>query len=77
MRSRRTSTPSQRPREPHCLLVDVQLLRKTRKLTPPDLLAVAAPEHPVVLRQGNRLSITPVEPEHWRRLVKLLGAAAG
>ena len=27
-----------------------------------------------VLRKGNRLSITPVEPKHWKRIVKLLDA---
>ena len=55
----------------------VQQLRKTRKLTPPELAAGAAPDHPVPLRQGNRLSITPVEPELWWLIVKLLRAAAG
>ena len=26
-----------------------------------------------VLRKGNRLSITPVEPQHWRVISELLG----
>jgi predicted RNA-binding protein with PUA-like domain len=30
----------------------------------------------VVLRKGNRLSITPVEPQHWRVICKLLGNPA-
>jgi predicted RNA-binding protein with PUA-like domain len=29
----------------------------------------------VILRKGNRLSITPVEPQHWRTINKLLGRA--
>lgn len=65
-----------RPPEPRWLLVDVQVLRKTRNLTLPELRADAALEGLVVLRKGNRLSITPVEPQHWRRIVKLLGGAA-
>jgi predicted RNA-binding protein with PUA-like domain len=27
-----------------------------------------------VLRKGNRLSITPVEAKHWKRILKLLDA---
>ena len=63
--------------EPCWLLVDVQVLRKTRNLTLPELRAEAALEDLVVLRKGNRLSITPVEPQHWRRILTLLGEAAG
>ena len=63
-----------KPDEPRWLLVDVQALRKTRNLALPELRADAALEALVVLRKGNRLSITPVEPQHWRRILKLLGA---
>ena len=63
-----------KPDEPRWLLVDVQVLRKTRNLTLPELRADAALEDLVVLRKGNRLSITPVEPQHWRRIFKLLEA---
>ena len=66
-----------KPDEPRWLLVDVQVLRKTRNLTLPELRADAALEELVVLRKGNRLSITPVEPQHWRRILKLLGEATG
>ena len=65
-----------KPDEPRWLLVDVQVLRKTRNLALPELRADAALEDLVVLRKGNRLSITPVEPKHWRLIVKLLGSAA-
>ena len=51
------------------------MLRKTRNLTLPELRAEAALEDLVVLRKGNRLSITPVEPQHWRRILTLLAAA--
>ena len=63
-----------KPDAPRWLLVDVQVLRKTRNLTLPELRADAALEELVVLRKGNRLSITPVEPQHWRRILMLLDA---
>jgi predicted RNA-binding protein with PUA-like domain len=62
--------------EPRWLLVDVQVVRKTRNLALPELRADAALEDLVVLRKGNRLSITPVEPHQWRRILKLLGETA-
>ena len=61
-----------KPDAPRWLLVDVQVVRKTRNLTLPELRADAALEDLVALRKGNRLSITPVEPQHWRRILKLL-----
>ena len=65
-----------KPEEPRWLLVDVQVLRKTRNLTPPELRANEALHDLVVLRKGNRLSITPVEPPHWRVISELLGNPA-
>ncbi|WP_332777756.1 EVE domain-containing protein [Polaromonas sp.] len=62
-----------KPEEPRWLLVDVQVLRKTRNLTLPELRADEALQDLVVLRKGNRLSITPVEPQHWRAISQLLG----
>lgn len=59
------------PAEPRWRLVDVQVLRKTRKLTLPELRANAELADLVVLRKGNRLSITPVEARHWQTLVTL------
>ena len=57
--------------EPRWQLVNVQVLRKTRKLTLPELRANAELADLVVLRKGNRLSITPVEARHWQTLVAL------
>ncbi|MDP3797505.1 MAG: EVE domain-containing protein [Polaromonas sp.] len=62
-----------KPEEPRWLLVDVQVLRKTRNLALPELRANEALQDLVVLRKGNRLSITPVEPKHWRVILKRLG----
>jgi predicted RNA-binding protein with PUA-like domain len=60
-----------RPEEPRWQLVDVQVLRKIRNITLPELRATPALEDLLVLRKGNRLSITPVEPKHWKAIVKL------
>ena len=63
-----------KPEAPSWLLVDVQVLRKTRNLTLPKLRADAALEGLIVLKKGNRLSITPVEPAHWHTILQRLGS---
>lgn len=57
---------------PRWTLVDVQVLKKTRTLTLPELRATPGLEDLIVLRKGNRLSITPVEPRHWNQILALL-----
>jgi len=61
------------PREaPRWSTVDVKLVRKVTLLplavlkTRPELAGLR------VLQKGNRLSVTPVEPEHWRALEALM-----
>ena len=61
-----------KPEQPRWLLVDVQVLRKTRNFTLPELRANDALADLIVLRKGNRLSITPVQAQHWRLILKLL-----
>lgn len=68
--------PASKPESPRWLLVDVQVLRKTRNLTLPELRADPQLEDLVVLRKGNRLSITPVEPKHWKRILERLDEPA-
>ena len=58
--------------DPRWLLVDVQAVRKTRLLALPELRAKPELAELIVLRKGNRLSITPVEPVHWRIIEKML-----
>jgi predicted RNA-binding protein with PUA-like domain len=58
--------------DPRWLLVDVQAVRKTRLLALPELRAKPELAELVVLRKGNRLSITPVDPVHWRIIEKML-----
>lgn len=50
------------------------MLRKTRNLALPELRGDPELQDLVILRKGNRLSITPVEPRHWKRVLKLLDA---
>jgi predicted RNA-binding protein with PUA-like domain len=56
---------------PRWLHVDVKLVGKTRLVTLPMLRATHGLEDMVVLRRGNRLSITPVTPVQWRIVEKL------
>ena len=55
-----------RPAEPRWILVDVRALRKTRLIAIAELRANARLAELLILRRGNRLSITPVSAEHWR-----------
>ncbi len=66
--------PKSKREEPRGVLVDVQVLRKTRHFSLPELRANAALGNLVLLRKGNRLSITPVEPQHWRLILELINA---
>ena len=58
--------------QPRWLLLDVQALRKTRLLSLSELRATPARADMLVLRKGNRLSITPVEPQHWQLITEQL-----
>lgn len=66
--------PTSKKEAPRWLLIDVQVLQKTRNLTLPELRADPALQALVILRKGNRLSITPVEAGHWRLIKKRLDA---
>ena len=63
-----------KPDAPRWLLVDVHVLRKTRNLTLPLLRADADLQDLLVLKKGNRLSITPVESAHWHTVMQRLEA---
>ena len=53
---------------PRWLLVDVQVLRKIPSLSLPTLRARPELAELLVLKKGNRLSITPVQPRHWQAI---------
>jgi predicted RNA-binding protein with PUA-like domain len=69
--------PQSDPAAPRWLLVDVQAQRKTRLLGLPELRADPALADLVLLRRGNRLSITPVDEAHWNRIQQLLAQNDG
>ena len=60
--------PASKRETPRWVLVDVQVLRKTRNLTLAELRSRPELADMVVLKRGNRLSITPVEPQHWEAI---------
>ena len=60
--------PKSKPEVPRWMLVDVQVLRKIPNITLPALRARPELADLQVLRKGNRLSITPVEPQHWKAI---------
>lgn len=68
--------PASKPDAPRWLLVDIQTLRKTRNLSLLELRADAELADLLILKRGNRLSITPVEPRHWRTILKRLDSAS-
>ena len=61
-----------RRERPRWYLVDVKLVRKTRPLPLAEMRQTPAIASMQVLRRGNRLSITPVTPEEWAEVLKLL-----
>ena len=67
--------PASKPEAPRWLLVDVQVVHKTRNLTLPELRADSGLQDLLVLAKGNRLSITPVEPAHWKAILLRLGVS--
>jgi predicted RNA-binding protein with PUA-like domain len=66
--------PDSDPAEPRWFMVDVQLERRlARTITLDELRKHTTKElkNMVLLRRGNRLSITPVEPAEWKFILSL------
>ena len=66
--------PDSDPAEPRWFMVDVQLERRlARVITLEELRKHATKElkNMVLLRKGNRLSITPVEPAEWKFILSI------
>ena len=58
--------------DPRWYLVDVEFVRKfSRPLTLKELRTEPGLEGMILLRRGNRLSITPVDKQHWYLLLGL------
>ena len=58
--------------EPRWLHVDVRLVRKTKLLSLREMREAPTLATMLVLRRGNRLSITPVTAAEWRAVNQLL-----
>jgi predicted RNA-binding protein with PUA-like domain len=63
-----------KPEAPRWLNVEVKFVRKTRLISLAELRETVSLADLVILRRGNRLSITPVELAHWRVISRLLAA---
>ena len=57
---------------PRWFNVDVKLVRKTRLLSLKELRETEELANMRILQRGNRLSITPVDPDDWSFIVNLL-----
>jgi predicted RNA-binding protein with PUA-like domain len=60
------------PEAPRWVNVDVQLVKKTPLLGLPELREQTQLEEMIILRKGNRLSITPVTEQEWKTVKALL-----
>lgn len=57
---------------PRWVHVDVRFVRKSRLITLAELRGHKSLEGMRLLQRGNRLSITPVSPEEWDYILKLM-----
>jgi len=64
--------PASTRENPRWVNVDVTLVRKTRLLSIQALRSHPQLQSMRVLQRGNRLSITPVQPDEWAFILELL-----
>ena len=64
--------PASTREEPRWVNVDVKFIKKTRLVPLDELRRHKALAAMYVLRRGNRLSITPVDPVEWAYIMKLV-----
>ena len=64
--------PKSTRERPRWLQLDVRLRRKTRLLPLSEMRAAAELASMRVLQRGNRLSITPVDPDAWKFILGLM-----
>jgi predicted RNA-binding protein with PUA-like domain len=68
--------PKATPDNPRWFNVDVHLVRKTRLMPLVEIRGYPELASMRVLQRGNRLSITPVDPDEWVFISKKLGGDA-
>ncbi len=66
--------PKSTPENPRWLLVDVRARKKTRLIPLAELREHSDLSDMIILRRGNRLSITPVTTAEWNYIVQQLVA---
>lgn len=64
--------PKANPDNPRWFNVDIKLIQRTRIITIKELRQYPELKNMRILRQGNRLSITPVDPSEWQFIQSLL-----
>lgn len=64
--------PKSTPENPRWFNVDVKLVRKTRLLSLKEMREIPELANMRILQRGNRLSITPVDPQDWHFIMQLL-----
>jgi predicted RNA-binding protein with PUA-like domain len=65
--------PKATPDNPRWYNVDVRLVKKTRLMPLSEIRGYAELANMRLLQRGNRLSITPVDPDEWFFILKQLG----
>ena len=66
--------PDSDPEKPRWFMVDVQLERRLKRVITLEELrkhTTKQLKNMVLLRKGNRLSVTPVEPQEWKFILSL------
>ena len=66
--------PASKPEAPRWMLVDVTLVSKTRLLSLREMRETPSLASMIVLKPGNRLSITPVTAAEWKAVNAVLAA---
>ncbi len=64
--------PKAKREEPRWMLVDVELVKKTRLMPLEEMRGYKQLADMMTLRRGNRLSITPVTEAEWKFILKKL-----
>ena len=65
--------PKATPENPRWISVDVQAVAQGRYLPLTELRGVPELEEMVLLQKGSRLSVSPVTPGQWKKIVEMAG----
>lgn len=65
--------PKSNPENPRWLMVDLKFIKKINPISLPQLRLNPSLKKMLILRPGNRLSITPISPQEWQAVLKIGG----